>query len=79
MRAEACASDVRIGNCQPSQLRASTPSDWSTIASSPLVTCSPEATTTSYSRGSYSGLASRQKLTSRSVSPDIAETTTATS
>ena len=40
--------------------------------------CSPAETTTSYSRGSYSDDASRQKPTSRSVSPAIAETTTAT-
>ena len=78
IRAEACASLVRIGSCQPSQLRAFTPIDCSTIASSPLVTCSPDATTTSYSRGSYSDEASRQNWTSRSVSPAIADTTTAT-
>ena len=52
MRALAWASIVRIGNCQPSQLRASTPIALSVIASRPLVTCSPAATTTSYSAGS---------------------------
>ena len=52
MRAEAWASEVWIGSCQPSQLRAGTPIACNAIASRPLVTCSPEATTTSYSRGS---------------------------
>ena len=52
IRAEACASEVWIGNCQPSQLRADTPAACNAIASSPLVTCSPAETTTSYSRGS---------------------------
>ena len=79
IRAEAWPSEVRIGSCQPSQLRAGTPTACSAIASSPAVTCSPDDTTTSYSRGSYSDDASRQKVTSRSVSPAIAETTTATS
>ena len=79
IRALACASIVRTGNCQPSQLLALQPTDCKVSASSPLVTCSPLATTTSYSAGSYSAFASRQKLTSRSVSPAIAETTTATS
>ena len=51
-RALAWASTVLIGNCQPSQLRASTPMAFSVIASSPLVICSPAATTTSYSAGS---------------------------
>ena len=51
----------------------------SVIARRPAVTCSPLATTTSYSRGSYSAAASLQSWTSRSVSPAIAETTTATS
>jgi len=52
IRALACASIVLIGICQPSQLRAWQPSDCSVSASSPLVTCSPLATTTSYSAGS---------------------------
>ncbi len=52
IRAEAWPSEVRIGSCQPSQLRAGTPAAWSAMARSPLVICSPEETTTSYSRGS---------------------------
>ena len=48
------------------------------MASSPAVTCSPEATTASYSRGSYSWEASRTQATSWLVVPDMAETTTAT-
>ena len=79
MRAEPCASSVRIGNCQPCQERALTPMPSSTIASSPAVTCSPEATTASYSRASCSGAASRHQATSSLVLPDMAETTTATS
>ena len=51
----------------------------SAMARSPAVTCSPAATTTSYSARSASGDASLVKPTSRSVSPAIAETTTATS
>ena len=60
MRATLWALLVRIGNCQPSQLRAFTPSDCSVMASRPEVICSPAATTTSYSAGSASGEASRQ-------------------
>ena len=78
-RALAWASAVWIGTCQPSHERALQPMPCSVSARSPLVTCSPLATTTSYSAGSKSGLASRQKLISRSVSPAIADTTTATS
>ena len=55
MRAEPWASDGQIGICQPCQERAVTPISCSTIASSPAVTCSPEATTASYSRASCSG------------------------
>ena len=49
------------------------------MASSPEVTCSPAATTVSYSRASWSGAASRVQATSWLVVPAIAETTTATS
>ena len=45
----------------------------------PAVTCSPDATTASYSRASWIGEASRHQPTSSLVLPDIAETTTATS
>src|SRR3546814_7247848 len=51
----------------------------SAIASRPTVTCSPEATTTSYSQASYSRETSPHHLTSWLVVPDIADTTTATS
>jgi hypothetical protein len=55
MRADCHAeSDVRIGSCQPSQDRAGTPISCRAMASSPIVTCSPVATTTSYSRLSCS-------------------------
>jgi len=52
MRAAACASEVAIGNCQPSHERALTPMACSAIARRPDVTCSPVATTASYSRAS---------------------------
>src|SRR5450631_1017277 len=51
----------------------------SEIASSPAVTCSPDATTASYSRASCIGEASRHHSTSSLVLPAIADTTTATS
>src|SRR3954452_20130016 len=79
MRAEAWASLVRIGICQPCQDRAWIPMPCSTIASSPDVTCSPDATTASYSRASCIGEASVHQATNSLVLPDIAETTTATS
>ena len=49
MRAEAWASDVSIGICQPCQERALMPILLSVSANRPDVTCSPEATTASYS------------------------------
>ena len=52
MRALAWASSVWIGICQPCHERALQPSACRVSASSPLVTCSPLATTTSYSAGS---------------------------
>src|SRR3954471_12635347 len=55
------------------------PKPCSTIASSPAVTCSPDATTASYSRASCIGEASRHQSTNSLVLPAIAETTTATS
>src|SRR6202140_2000051 len=55
------------------------PRPCSTIASRPAVTCSPEATTASYSRASGIGEASRHQSTSSLVLPAIADTTTATS
>src|ERR1700740_2879680 len=55
------------------------PMPCSVIARSPEVTCSPEATTASYSRASCIGEASVHQATSSLVLPDIAETTTATS
>ena len=79
MRAAPCASSVWIGTCQPCQERAWMPMPVSTMASRPEVTCSPEATTASYSRGSWSGAASLTQPTSSLVLPDMAETTTATS
>src|ERR1035437_3000772 len=51
----------------------------SAIASRPAVTCSPDATTASYSRASCIGDVSRHHSTSSLVLPAIADTTTATS
>ena len=79
IRAEAWASDVLIGICQPCQERAWMPMACSAMASRPEVTCSPEATIASYSRASCIGEASLHHATSSLVLPDIAETTTATS
>ena len=78
MRAEPCAAEVVTGTCQPCHERACSPIDCSTIASSPAVTCSPVATTASYSRASCRTEASRTQATSWLVTPDMAETTTAT-
>ena len=72
-------SAVAIGSCQPCQERALMPMPSSVSASSPAVTCSPEATTASYSRASWSGAAARHQPTSSLVLPVIADTTTATS
>ena len=52
IRAEPWADEVWIGICQPCQERALMPSLLSAIASRPEVTCSPEATTVSYSAAS---------------------------
>ena len=79
IRALACASSVRSGNCQPCQERASTPILRRAMASRPLVTCSPVATTVSYSRGSCNSSSAWHQATSWLVVPDMADTTTATS
>src|SRR3569833_2508239 len=87
MRAEPWMAVVLIGTCQPSQERAFTPMALRVMARSPQGTCSPAATTTSYSRWSTSArwfspapdlAASLVQATSLLVSPDMAETTTAT-
>ncbi|MNS78010.1 hypothetical protein D3C72_1116080 [compost metagenome] len=87
MRAAPCALSVRIGICQPCQERALMPMDCSVIARRPDVTCSPDATTASYSRASKNEAALAPatfaafctQSTSSLVLPDMAETTTATS
>jgi len=50
--AEPCMAEVRMGTCHPSQDRAGTPMAERATASRPAVTCSPAATTVSYSRAS---------------------------
>ena len=52
IRAAPWAAVVFTGTCQPAQERAGTPISCKVIAISPLVTCSPDATTLSYSRAS---------------------------
>src|SRR5262249_28127787 len=79
MRALPWASSVTIGTCQPCQERAETPTSCSARAVSPQVTCSPDATTASYSRASWKREMSRTQSTSWLVAPAMAETTTATS
>ena len=79
MRAAPWALSVRMGICQPCQERALTPMFCKVMARSPAVTCSPDATTASYSRASCMGDASRVQATSSLVLPAMAETTTATS
>src|SRR5271166_473607 len=79
MRALPWAVSVRIGTCQPCQERASSPSCCSAIAIRPVVTCSPVATTASYSRASCIGESAWHQATSWLVTPAMAETTTATS
>src|ERR1700761_7758345 len=87
MRAEPCTADVSIGTCQPIHERALTPIAFKVTARSPAVTCSPAATTTSYSLWSgtdrallsgWSLAASLVQATSLLVSPAMAETTTTT-
>src|SRR3569623_1440636 len=79
MRAAPCESSVWIGTCQPWKERDEMPISPSTIAIRPAVTCSPDATTASYSRASCSLELSLTQPTSSLVLPDIAETTTETS
>ena len=83
IRARPWASSAMIGICQPSQERAGVPELRSAMASKPAVTCSPEATTTSYSSSdSVSPCAAAPdpsvQATSSLVLPAMAETTTAT-
>ncbi len=78
IRAAPWAEVVRTGTCQPCQERASMPMAWSRSAISPAVTFSPELTTASYSRASYSGDVSRTQPTSSLVLPAMAETMTTT-
>src|SRR5579883_3677900 len=79
MRALPWTPSVLIGICQPSQERALTPRSCKARARRPAVTCSPDATTTSYSRASCRRLVSPTQSTSWLVVPAMAETTTATS
>jgi hypothetical protein len=78
IRAAPWAELVRIGTCQPCQLRAGTPISCRVSAISPAVTFSPAATTASYSRASNSGDTSCTQPTSSLVRPAMAETATIT-
>jgi len=83
IRALPWASSVTIGTCQPIHERAARPMLRKVSANRPAVTCSPDATTTSYS-SSESGSpppgapAASVQATSSLVLPAMAETTTAT-
>src|ERR1019366_3252343 len=79
MRPEPCSFEVRTGICQPCHERAGIPCSCRTMARRPAVTCSPEATTASYSRRSQSFEASSHQPASSLVFPAMAETTTAMS
>jgi hypothetical protein len=88
IRALEWAASVFNGICQFCQERAGMPSWRNASARSPVVTCSPVETITSYSSSKpgppvpgpfgVSPPASRASFTSLSVSPDMADTTTAT-
>jgi len=62
--------------CPPVNERALNPRFSSAIAVSAIVTCSPVASSTSSSRGLGRGAMLVPRPSNRSVSPDIAETTT---
>jgi len=79
IRAWLWALVVFSGTCQPCQLRAGTSISCRVSAISPAVTCSPDDTTASYSRASYSLDVSSTQPTSSLVLPDMAETMTITS
>ena len=78
IRARVKSVSVRKPACQPVNERAGQPRSRSAIASSAIVTCSPVATSMSCSRASGLAAISWESRSSRSVSPLIAETTTAT-
>ena len=83
MRERPWASSAMMGTCQPIQERAGSPMLRRVMARRPAVTCSPDATTTSYSsseagRPSAAGPAASVQATSSLVLPLMAETTTAT-
>jgi hypothetical protein len=83
MRARPWAWSVSTGTCQPIHERAFRPMLRKVMARRPAVTCSPEATTASYSSSTAStpcagGPAPSVQATSSLVLPDMAETTTAT-
>jgi hypothetical protein len=69
---------VWIATWAPVYERAWSPRFSSASASSPIVTCSPVAAIWSNSRGLPRGCTDRASLSRRSVSPDMADTTTTT-
>ncbi len=79
MRAFTYAASVRTGIWKPQNDFALHPISVRAIASSPIVTCSPVAATTSSSRSLGISEIWCASPSSRFVSPDIAETTTTTS
>ena len=79
MRALLCALSVRMCTCAPVNERAGTPRPVSAIANSAIEACSPVASSTSISRAGGCALTDLASLMRRSVSPDMADTTTTTS
>jgi len=79
IRAFTYAASVSTGIWKPQNDLALNPISVRAIASSPIVTCSPVAATTSSSRSLGSSESWCASPSRRFVSPDIAETTTTTS
>ncbi len=76
MRALLNVLSVTMRHWWARKLAACPPAAWMASESSPMVTCSPVATTTSCSRSLGRWFTACTSFSSRFVSPDIAETTT---
>ena len=76
MRALVCTPSVTMPTCDPVKEQAGCPREWSAMASRPMVTCSPVASTMSISRGSGVAVMAWARATRPSVVLPIAETTT---
>ena len=76
MRARVCMGSVWMATWSPSRDTASPPAALTAMANRATLTCSPVASSMSNSRGSGMGCTAWAKPMSRSVSPDMAESTT---